>query len=60
MRCNRFLVAAVLAVPAAFLSAATTTEAKSPLPWVRDDYRGALAEARSRGVPIFVENWAPW
>lgn len=30
------------------------------LPFVHDDYAGALAKARQRGVPMFVESWAPW
>jgi hypothetical protein len=28
--------------------------------WISDDYPGALAEARARQVPIFVDAWAPW
>jgi len=30
------------------------------LPFIEDDYPRALAEARSRKVPLFVEIWAPW
>jgi len=30
------------------------------LPFIRDDYTRALAEARSRKVPLFIEAWAPW
>ena len=30
------------------------------LPWVEDDYAKALADARARHVPVFVEVWAPW
>ncbi len=33
---------------------------KSALPFIEDDYAKALAEARTRQVPIFVEAWAPW
>lgn len=29
------------------------------LPFI-DDYARAVAEARARNVPIFVESWAPW
>lgn len=25
-----------------------------------DDWQGALAAARARKVPIFVDAWAPW
>ena len=30
------------------------------LPFVADDYPGARAEANRRGLPLFVEVWAPW
>jgi hypothetical protein len=30
------------------------------VPFVADDYAGALAAARAKRVPIFVEAWAPW
>lgn len=30
------------------------------LPFIHDDYPRALAEAKQRNVPIFVECWAPW
>ena len=30
------------------------------LPWIADDYPKALAEARARKLPIFVDSWAPW
>lgn len=32
----------------------------SGLPWVEDNYAKALADARVRHVPLFVEVWAPW
>jgi len=28
--------------------------------WIADDYARALAEAKARHVPIFVDAWAPW
>jgi hypothetical protein len=31
-----------------------------PLHFIADDGPAALAEAKRRGVPIFVEAWAPW
>jgi hypothetical protein len=34
--------------------------AAPPLPFVADDYPAALAEARARDVPMFIESWAPW
>lgn len=42
-----------------FVSAAlgaTTTG----LPFINDNYPKALAEAKQRKLPIFVEVWAPW
>ncbi len=31
-----------------------------PLPFLSDDYPKALAQARARGLPLFIEAWAPW
>jgi len=30
------------------------------LPFIADDYPKALAQARARKLPIFIESWAPW
>ena len=30
------------------------------LRFIEDDAPAALAEAKRRGVPVFVEAWAPW
>ena len=30
------------------------------LPWIADDFSRAIAEARARQVPLFIESWAPW
>ena len=52
MRRTRFAaLALVSAAPAA---------SRSVLPWVEDDYPKALAQARAKKAPIFVEAWAPW
>lgn len=51
-----FLLAAALGTalaPAAHAASET-------LPWIEDDYTKAVAEAKSRHVPIFLEAWAPW
>lgn len=34
--------------------------ATSPLPFIENDYAGALARAREANLPLFVEVWAPW
>ncbi len=50
------LMVAACAAPG--LAAETkTTEA---LPFHADDYPKALAEARTKKLPIFAEAWAPW
>jgi len=41
-------------------SAATPAASREAVPFIRDDYRRALAEARRRHVPIFIDAWAPW
>ena len=30
------------------------------LPFIQDNYKQALAQAKQRKQPIFVECWAPW
>ena len=47
--------------------AALTLLAASPaprrlgvLPFVHDDWPKALADAKARDLPLFVESWAPW
>jgi hypothetical protein len=30
------------------------------LPFINDDYERALAQAKQRNLPLFVEVWAPW
>ena len=39
---------------------AATAEADSSVRFIADDYPAALAEARERGVPLFIDFWAPW
>jgi hypothetical protein len=38
----------------------STAAPRDALPFIDDDYARALAEARARHVPLFVESWAPW
>lgn len=40
------------------LFAAVPVHAK--LEFIEDDYRAAVARAKAKNVPIFVEAWAPW
>ena len=32
----------------------------APLPFIEDDYARAVSEAQAKGVPLFVDTWAPW
>ena len=41
------------------LSAAAVA-AGAAVPFIDDDYPQALAQARARNLPIFLEAWAPW
>lgn len=34
--------------------------AKEVLPFIDNDYTKALAEAKRKNVPLFVDAWAPW
>jgi hypothetical protein len=50
----------LLALAAATLLGASSSEPRPAVPFIADDYPGALAEARAKRLPIFVEAWAPW
>ena len=47
-----------LLATAAFLVA--LAPAHGPLPFIDDDYPRALAEAKAKKLPLFIEAWAPW
>ena len=42
------------------LLAAIPAFAKEVLPFIDNDYAKALAQAKKKNVPIFVEAWALW
>ena len=57
------LVLVVPSAPARAASVAKPKPAAAPhlaLPFIQNDYPRALAEARARKVPLFIEAWAPW
>ena len=55
------LVTAPFASPVAHAATAPAKAArKSVLPFIADDLPRALAEAKSRDLPLFIESWAPW
>jgi hypothetical protein len=41
-------------------SATASKGVKKILPFHEDDYATALAEARAKKLPLFIEAWAPW
>ena len=48
----------VLATVALLLALAPAHQ--TALPFIEDDYGRALAEAKARSLPLFIEMWAPW
>ena len=48
----------MLATAALLLALAPTH--KAALPFIDDDYGKALAEAKAKKLPLFIEAWAPW
>ncbi|HEU4886667.1 MAG TPA: hypothetical protein VFV49_02190 [Thermoanaerobaculia bacterium] len=42
------------------LFALTALSARADLPFIENDYTKAIAQARAKNVPLFVEAWAPW
>jgi hypothetical protein len=58
------LVVGLLACTAARTSTMSEPSAprhgKAALPFIEDDYPRALAEAKTKGLPLFVDTWAPW
>ncbi len=46
----------------AVLLAATALPAfaKEVLPFIDNDYSRAIARAKAKNLPLFVEAWAPW
>ncbi len=60
---SSLLVVGLVACTAARTSAVSepsAAHAQAPLPFIEDDYPRALSEAKSRGLPLFVDTWAPW
>lgn len=41
-------------------TAPASSDAPPRLRFIEDDYDRALTEARTRGIPLFVDAWAPW
>ncbi len=61
------LLAAVVAIPVAAHAAPARTAKvqktvvwKPAVPFIEDDFGRALALAKERKLPVFIEGWAPW
>ncbi len=46
-------------LPFALLVLASVS-ARAELPFIENDYAKAIAQARAKNGPLFVEAWAPW
>jgi hypothetical protein len=56
---NRARLALGAHVVLSLIAASASFAASMVLPFT-DDYDKALAEARSKRLPLFIEAWAPW
>ena len=52
--------AALAAFLLAILLPPAVSAAAAAVPFIDDDYPQALAQARARNLPLFLEAWAPW
>jgi hypothetical protein len=60
MRPSSFrLPLAAFALVWAFAAQAGTSPAFT-VPFQDNDYAAALKQAQAKGLPVFVESWAPW
>jgi len=56
----------VMQVPAVHATTTTTTKTATAAKWnpvvpfIEDDFGRALALAKERKLPVFIEGWAPW
>ena len=50
---KRFLAVALFGL-------ASLASAKETVPFIEDDFAKAVAQAKTKKLPIFVEAWAPW
>jgi thiol-disulfide isomerase/thioredoxin len=56
----RVLFAVILGAAVARPTVALAAESQPVVPFIEDDYARALAEAKRRDLPLFVDAWAPW
>jgi hypothetical protein len=44
----------------AILTLVPHARAAESVPFIEDDYATAIARAKTKQLPLFVEAWAPW
>jgi hypothetical protein len=49
-----------LAITLLLLAAPIVAHAREVLPFIENDYAKAIALAKTKNVPLFVDAWAPW
>ena len=49
-----------IAILLAALSTSSLGKPSKGLPFINDDFQKALAQAKQRNLPLFVDVWAPW
>jgi len=54
------MIKVLFAILVLTLSSVTFRATPKRLPFIDDDFLRALADAKQRNVPLFVEVWAPW
>jgi len=42
------------------LFGAVIAPSKESVPFIQNDFAGAVTQAKAKNQPIFVEAWAPW
>jgi hypothetical protein len=47
-------------IPLLLLAATLPAFAKDVLPFIENDYPKAIARAKAKDIPLFVDAWAPW
>lgn len=49
-----------LLITLALVAAPFAVQAKEVLPFIENDYPKAIARAKAKNLPLFVDAWAPW
>lgn len=56
----RKITTLVILIVGTIVAGSALAAPKDVLPFIDDNYAQALAQARAKHVPMFVEAWAPW